>query len=759
MTVMARTLAAKLLSNLLALAVAAAAVYGLFAWRNAPLRSGDYGLQGTYYDNKDFTGEIFRRAVEHDIDWAHERTPFFKQSWFSVVWTGTIVIPRTGTYTFYTKSDDGSWLLIDGRTVVNNGGRHALERRQGDVTLERGPHAISVRYFNDGGGGILRLFWSPPGRAGIPERIPPTLLFPIDPQGVDVSRAHATPPRDLWAAAGVFLVLGLVVLVATRRFVLRWLRGLVERPAARLDLALFLALFAAALAIRLWDLSAAGQTWDEDVYWSTARNMIDNVLNGDLRSGSWKWNVEHPPVAKWIYTLGTLASWDFGAARALSAVVGALTCAFLFVVGRDLISRRVGVGAALLCAVLPHVIAHSKVVGLEAPSGLLFTLSIWAFHRGLRRTGNDPWQVLAAVLVGLTLSVRLTNLTVLFVIVLLWLLRDGRRCVQTRRVDMSLTLALTPVVILLTMVAVNPYLWKNPIMHFGELLGSRGTDTYTEFFLGKETTEPPPTYFLIYFAVTTPVAVLGASVLGLLRFGLARQTASAVPPGEDGPRWPRWVQRVGVGQVTVLAWFVIPFVMLLSPVVQDGVRYIYPALIASCVVAAAGIDWLVGLLGARLSGRLRAALTHVAVAAAVVATGTSAVRIHPYYLDYYNVLSGGPQKVARERLFEIAWWGEGLAEAVDHLNRVAARNATVRFKANPTHVVQPRPDLVLVHHDHPDYIVYNRLGTSELKNKQDYRLIYTVSARGAALAEVYQRRPRPSSEQRADGLPTVRPIR
>src|SRR5208283_2609010 len=39
---------------------------------------------------------------------------------FYVRWTGPIVIPTSGTYTFYTDSDDGSLLGVDGNTVVMN---------------------------------------------------------------------------------------------------------------------------------------------------------------------------------------------------------------------------------------------------------------------------------------------------------------------------------------------------------------------------------------------------------------------------------------------------------------------------------------------------------------------------------------------------------------------------------------------------------------------------------------------------------------
>src|SRR5581483_6819876 len=52
---------------------------------------------------------------------------------FYARWTGRIKIPRDGKYTFFTESDDGSRLWIDGKVVVDNGGLHAMEEKSGEV--------------------------------------------------------------------------------------------------------------------------------------------------------------------------------------------------------------------------------------------------------------------------------------------------------------------------------------------------------------------------------------------------------------------------------------------------------------------------------------------------------------------------------------------------------------------------------------------------------------------------------------------------
>ena len=65
---------------------------------------------------------------------------------------GYIDIPADGIYSFYTYSDDGSTLAIDGRTVVDNDGLHSRPERSGQAALRRGVHSFSLRYFDTNGG-------------------------------------------------------------------------------------------------------------------------------------------------------------------------------------------------------------------------------------------------------------------------------------------------------------------------------------------------------------------------------------------------------------------------------------------------------------------------------------------------------------------------------------------------------------------------------------------------------------------------------
>ncbi len=81
---------------------------------------------------------------------------------FAVKYEGQIQIPQKGTYEFYTTSDDGSQLYIDGKLVVDNDGDHGPMTKTGTIALSKGKHDIVVTYFENIGGQALSVEWDGP---------------------------------------------------------------------------------------------------------------------------------------------------------------------------------------------------------------------------------------------------------------------------------------------------------------------------------------------------------------------------------------------------------------------------------------------------------------------------------------------------------------------------------------------------------------------------------------------------------------------
>jgi hypothetical protein len=79
-----------------------------------------------------------------------------------VRWTGKIRVPRDGSYTLWTASDDGSRVFINGARVVDNGGVHGVEEKSGGVELKAGDHDLKVEYFENDAGAACRFGWQGP---------------------------------------------------------------------------------------------------------------------------------------------------------------------------------------------------------------------------------------------------------------------------------------------------------------------------------------------------------------------------------------------------------------------------------------------------------------------------------------------------------------------------------------------------------------------------------------------------------------------
>ncbi len=143
-------------------------------------RPDSRGLQGTYYDSTDWSGESVATGLDTEfttdtLKTIREKVP---QNIFSVEWEGFIEIPETANYTFVTESDDGSQLYIDENPVVKNGGPHGLKKKQGSIHLLKGVHRINIRYSQHGGFAVINVLWARSPFAPVP--LTAKILLPPD---------------------------------------------------------------------------------------------------------------------------------------------------------------------------------------------------------------------------------------------------------------------------------------------------------------------------------------------------------------------------------------------------------------------------------------------------------------------------------------------------------------------------------------------------------------------------------------------------
>jgi LmbE family N-acetylglucosaminyl deacetylase len=144
-----------------------------------PAPGSGTGLRGEYYDNSGFTSlRLTRTDAVVDFAWGEgSPDPSLGVDTFSVRWTGRVEPRFSETYTFYTVSDDGVRLTVNGQRLVDNWTLHPPTENSGTITLVAGQrYDIQMEFFENTSGATVRLLWSSPSQAKQP--IPQTQLYP-----------------------------------------------------------------------------------------------------------------------------------------------------------------------------------------------------------------------------------------------------------------------------------------------------------------------------------------------------------------------------------------------------------------------------------------------------------------------------------------------------------------------------------------------------------------------------------------------------
>ena len=122
------------------------------------------GLRYSYYEGGWQTLDQMpgRQPVSTGLAAAFDIRARRRDEHFALKFEGLIDVPANGLYEFFTESDDGSALYIDGKQVVDNDALQGMTERSGQIALKKGLHRIEVRYFNAAGGMGLAVRWAGP---------------------------------------------------------------------------------------------------------------------------------------------------------------------------------------------------------------------------------------------------------------------------------------------------------------------------------------------------------------------------------------------------------------------------------------------------------------------------------------------------------------------------------------------------------------------------------------------------------------------
>ena len=103
------------------------------------------------------------KPSDQGIAWNIDLTMKKRNADYGLVFKGYLQVPETGVYQFRLTSNDGSKMIISGKTLDNDG-LHGMEGKSMDIALAKGLHPIEIQYFQAGGGDGLRLEWKTSGK-------------------------------------------------------------------------------------------------------------------------------------------------------------------------------------------------------------------------------------------------------------------------------------------------------------------------------------------------------------------------------------------------------------------------------------------------------------------------------------------------------------------------------------------------------------------------------------------------------------------
>jgi hypothetical protein len=439
------------------------------------------------------------------------------------------------------------------------------------------------------------------------------------------------------------------------------------------------------------------------------------------RSDSWR---DEPPIkAGFAHLFAALNAEDyfelFTRARLVMPLFSVLGGLVVFAWSRRLYGPPAGLFSLALWVFCPNVLAHTRLVTTDAGSaaiGVLATFMFWGYLQ------SPTWR--RAALTGLTLGLAQLTKFSLILLYGLWpllgaihLLAQRDRLGIVRRVAIGVGQGALMLFVSVLVIDLG-YAFEG----VGTLLGRLEfvSRTLTRPVLAADMPRPQHPNVLINslrkyrvnrfrgtILASLPVPLPAHYVLGfddqkmeaegIPQFFLQEELKD-LPDGEEVQGYPVYLDGVlsskswwyyylfalaykvpeGTWAVVVLSlvvtassrrarasWFdeltllsvpvVVLGVMSIFTNINLGLRYVLPVFPYLFISAGKLVPWAAGM-GDRLRRRLAVGLIGIALAATMAAT----LAIHPHYLAYFNVLSGGPSRGSEHLIDSNLDWGQDL---------------------------------------------------------------------------------------------------
>jgi hypothetical protein len=166
-----------------------------------------------------------------------------------------------------------------------------------------------------------------------------------------------------------------------------------------------LAILGLGAALRLTNIGTLGYNSDEAVYAGQAASLAGNTLY----TPHFPVFRAHPLLIQSLLSVVFRSGEHDTAGRLVIVAFGLATIAVVFLLGRELYDRRVGLAAALLLAVMPYHVVVTRQVLLDGPM-VFFATTTLLFVARYARTHHVLWFVAAGATLGLSMLAKETSI-------------------------------------------------------------------------------------------------------------------------------------------------------------------------------------------------------------------------------------------------------------------------------------------------------------------------------------------------------------
>lgn len=361
------------------------------------------------------------------------------------------------------------------------------------------------------------------------------------------------------------------------------------------------------------------------------------------------------------------------AVRLPLVTTAAIVLTVIFLGLRQLIGDRLAFVALLFLAFDPFIMAHSRVIHVDAPLAYFMFAAFVAFIVYLQR-GGWPWLVISGILGALgvlskTPGIILAPILLVSGLIYIWLSAEGEdRQMRLRRLVTALVI--WAVIAVVAFFALWPSMWGRPLYAVSRIVENVFSVLAFEshptsgVFWGLTRADRSPFYYLITIPFhLTPLSTVGLFAgVGLAVIGIIHRR--------------RGIKSIAVTYLPLLLSLLAYGTLFIVPVSMVGRRadrYILPVYFAFDVLAAVGLWAMITVMqqrwAARQTQKPMIGQSTVSFGFALLAVLIQMLFVlwhHPYYLTYFNPLFGG----ARTAPYLInVGWGEGLDQAAEYLNQ------------------------------------------------------------------------------------------